>query len=238
MPTAASILSELKKKGTAQNRKIYARHGMAADRLYGVSMADLKVIAKSIKGQQNLACDLYESEIMEAMYLAGMVADGAQLSAEKLHNWAKQAAGMQMISEYTIPWLAADHPRARELALEWIASKEPHIAASGWCTYAGLLSVRPDDELDLREVDALMERVLTEIGSAPNRVKYTMNLFVICAGGYVKPLLKRARQVAKQLGQVKVDTGDTECKVPNASAYIEKMEKAGRIGKKRKTLRC
>ena len=65
-----------------------------------------------------------------------------------------------------------------------------------------------------------------------------MNYFVIAVGGYVKPLLKQAKAVARQLGQVTVDMGDTGCKVPAASAYIEKMESAGRIGKKRKTLRC
>ena len=167
MPTAASVLSELKKRGTEQNRKIYSRHGMVSDRLYGVSMADLKVIAKSIKGQQQIACDLYESGIMDAMYLAGMVADGAQLKMEVLNRWAKQAKGLQMISEYTIPWLAVDHPRVREIALKWIESKEPHVAAAGWSTYAGMLSVKADSELELGEIEKLMARILTGIHAAP-----------------------------------------------------------------------
>jgi hypothetical protein len=231
-------MPELKKKGTEQNRKIYARHGMAADRLYGVSIADLKVIAKTIKGQQALACELYESGVMDAMYLAGMVADGAQLSTDRLKKWAKRAGGLQMISEYTIPWLTVDHPKAREVALEWMDSKEPNLAASGWSSYAGLLSVKSDDLLDLREVERLMDRVVKEIGTAPNRVKYNMNYFVIAVGCCVKPLSKQAKTVAKQLGQVKVDMGETECRVPAATAYIEKAEKAGKVGRKRKTLRC
>ena len=37
---------------------------------------------------------------------------------------------------------------------------------------------------------------------------------------------------------VSVDMGDTACQVPLASAYIEKIEAMGRIGKKRKTMRC
>jgi hypothetical protein len=65
-----------------------------------------------------------------------------------------------------------------------------------------------------------------------------MNSFVIAVGAYVKPLLKQAKTAAKELGTVKVDMGDTECKVPLATAYIEKIEKAGRVGKKRKTIRC
>jgi len=98
--------------------------------------------------------------------------------------------------------------------------------------------VKPDNELDLGEIESLMARILTEIHTAPNRVKYTMNYFVIAVGGYVRPLLKQAKSVAKQLGRVEVDLGETECKVPIANAYIAKMESAGKIGKKRKTLRC
>ncbi len=52
MPTVNSILADLKKKGSENIRKLYARHGMAADRVYGVKVADLKLVAKTIKGQQ------------------------------------------------------------------------------------------------------------------------------------------------------------------------------------------
>ena len=56
MPTVASILAELKKKGSRKTREIYARHGMATNNMFGVSAADLKVIAKTIRKQQTLAC--------------------------------------------------------------------------------------------------------------------------------------------------------------------------------------
>jgi hypothetical protein len=51
MPTATSILAELKKRGTAQAQKTYARHGMAPEKTFGASIADLKLIAKTIKGE-------------------------------------------------------------------------------------------------------------------------------------------------------------------------------------------
>jgi 3-methyladenine DNA glycosylase AlkD len=57
MPTAASIMAELKKKGSAQTQKTYARHGMAIENTFGASIADLKGIAKTIRGKQALACD-------------------------------------------------------------------------------------------------------------------------------------------------------------------------------------
>jgi len=65
-----------------------------------------------------------------------------------------------------------------------------------------------------------------------------MNNFVICVGCYVKPLSKQAKAVAKQLGAVPVDVGDTDCRIPLATAYIEKVESRGHLGQKKKTIRC
>jgi hypothetical protein len=144
-PTLSSIMADLKSKGNEKTRALYARHGMDPSRVFGVSVADLKVIAKSIKGQQALACELYATGIMDAMYLAGMVADGSKLTRKQLNGWAESAAGLQMISEYTVPWMAVEHPEGRALALEWMKSKKEPIAASGWCTYSGLLATTPDD---------------------------------------------------------------------------------------------
>ena len=238
MPTVSSIMAELKKKGSEKTRKIYARHGMATDRMFGVSIADLKVIAKTIKGQQALACELYETRNVDAMYLAGIVANGSQLTDKQLNAWAEGAANLPMISEYTVCWVALDNPHARELAMQWIKSKQEHVATSGWCTYTGLMATRPDNELDLGEIETLLSTVVKGIGAAPNRVRYTMNGFVIAVGAYVKPLLKQAKAAARQIGTVSVNMGDTACNVPLATAYIEKIEAAGRVGRKRKTIRC
>ena len=65
-----------------------------------------------------------------------------------------------------------------------------------------------------------------------------MNNFVISVGGYVAPLLAKAKATAKKIGIVEVDLGDTACKVPLALEMIEKIEKMGRVGKKRKTAKC
>ena len=238
MPTVASIMAELKKKGSEKTRKIYARHGMATDNMFGVSVADLKVVAKSIKGQQTLACELYQTGNLDAMYLAGMVADGSQMTEKELNAWAEGAANLQMISEYTVAWVAVDNPKAREIALQWIKSKKEHIASSGWCTYAGLVATMPDETLNLAEIEGLLRTIVKEIHKAQNRVRATMNGFVISVGTYVKPLLKQAKAAAKEIGEVSVDVGDTACTVPLATAYIAKIEAAGRMGKKRKTIRC
>lgn len=236
MNTVAQVMSELKKKGSQQTRKTFARHG-APENMFGVKVADMKVVAKKIKGNQDLALELFDTENADAQYLAGLVADGAQMTKKQLETWARNA-GWYMISEYSVPWVAAENKHARALAMKWIDAKKEHVAATGWCTYAGIVAITPDEELDLSEIKQLLKRIEKEIDSAKNRVRYTMNGFVIAVGGYVAPLSKQAKATAKKIGKVSVDMGDTACKVPLASEYIEKMESSGRSGKKRKTIRC
>ena len=238
MATVDSVMAELQKKGTEKNRKTYARHGMNPARLYGVSVADLKVIAKTIKRQQDLACALLDTGNMDAMYLAGMVADGAKVTRAQLNKWVELAGGLQMISEYTIPWLTVEHPEGRALAVEWTGSKKEHVATSGWCTYSGVVAVTPDEKLNLAEIENLLAKIQKEVHSAQNRVRHTMNNFVISVGSYVMPLSKHAKAVAAKIGNVSVDMGDTACKVPLAAASIEKVEAAGKVGVKKKTIRC
>jgi hypothetical protein len=124
----------------------------------------------------------------------------------------------------------------RELALEWMGSGK--LAPSGWCTYSGLLATLPDDALNMKEIEGLLARVVKGIDAAANRERYTMNGFVISVGCYVAPLLGAAKAAAKKLGNVSVDVGDTACKVPVALEYIAKVEGMGRVGLKRKTIRC
>ena len=238
MGTAQSILSTLKAKGSEKTRATYARHGMAAERTYGVSVADLKTIAKTIRGQQAVALELYDAGVMEAMYLAGIVADGAHMTPQQLQKWAEGAADLPMIAEYTVPWVAVDHPQARLLATKWIASQQEQVASAGWCTWAGIVATQPDNLLDLKEIEALLVSIPGRMGAAKNRVRYTMNGFVIAAGTYVQPLLPAAKKIAKQLGAVEVQMGDTACKVPLATESIAKSEATGRVGKKKKTIRC
>jgi hypothetical protein len=134
--------------------------------------------------------------------------------------------------------MAVEHPDGRAAALAWMKSKKEPVAASGWCSYSGLLATMPDEKLDLAEVERLLATVVKEVGNAPNRVRYTMNNFVIAVGTYVKPLTKQAKAAARTIGNVSVDVGETACKVPVAAEQIQKVEDAGKVGVKKKTIRC
>ena len=234
--TLPEVMDRLRKLGTEQTKKTFLRHG-AREPFFGVKVGDLKVIQKQVKRDHKLALELYDTGNSDAMYLAGLIAEPEKMTKAQLRKWVK-AAYWHMLAGYVVPWVASESPFGRELALEWIDSPKEMTATAGWSTYGALVAITPDADLDLKEVEKLLNRVKAEIGSAANRVKYCMNGFVIAVGGYVAPLTAKAKAVAKAIGAVEVDVGDTDCKVPDAVASIEKIETMGRVGRKRAHAAC
>jgi 3-methyladenine DNA glycosylase AlkD len=230
------VMAQLKKFGSEQTKKTLMRHG-AREPFFGVKVGDLKTIEKKVKKDYELSLALYDTGNSDAMYLAGLIADSQKMTKADLKKWVK-GAYWNMLAGYTVPWAASESRYGRELALEWIDSDEEMISTAGWSTYASLVAMKPDSELDLAEIERLLNRVKNKIGSAPNQTRYAMNNFVIFAGVFVAPLTAKAKAVAKALGTVEVDMGDTSCKVPLAYDYIARMEKMGRVGRKRKSAKC
>jgi hypothetical protein len=180
---------------------------------------------------------LYATGIYDAMYLAGLIADDARMSRKDLQHWV-EAATCATLSEDTVPWVAAGSKHGQALALRWIESNKPGVAAAGWATFSSLVAITEDAALDLAELKELLQRVGQTIHDQPNRVRYVMNGFVIAVGTYVEPLTAFALEVGAKIGRVLVDMGGTACKVPFAPDYIKKVQQRGSIGKKRKTAKC
>lgn len=235
--TVDEVLTELKALGNESTKRTLMKHG-AREPFFGVKIEDLKKkLLKRVKADQELALALYDTGNSDAMYLAGLAVDPQKMTKAQLKRWAK-GAYWYMISGYTVAGVAAESKFAWDLALEWIDSKQEQVANAGWCTLASWVGITADEKLPLDELKKLLDRVEKQIHAAPNRVRYAMNCFVIAAGGCVVPLNKYAVAVAKRIGKVAVDVGDTSCKVPLASEYIEMMREKGRIGKKRASARC
>ena len=233
--TAKAILEELRPLGLQSYKKVLLNHGVP-EPFFGVKIEELKKIQKRIKRDYQLALDLYETGNYDAQYLAGLIADDAKMTKRDLQRWAEKAS--EPLAGFTVPWVAAGSPHAHEIALEWIDSGNPLIAAAGWGTLSGLVALKADAELDLAELKRLLQRVQQTIHTAPNKVRYAMNGFVIAVGSYVQSLTALARQTGEKIGPVTVDMGNTACQVPFAPDYIDKVARRGAIGKKRKTVKC
>ena len=233
---AKEVLEELKSYGEEGIKKTLINHG-AREPLFGVRVQDMKKIVKKVKKDHPLSLELYATGNADAMYLAGLIADEKKIRMDELQKWV-EGAYYYLISEYTVAWLASESPYGFELGLLWIDSDEEHIAAAGWSTLSNLVSITADEDLDIDQFSKLLDRVKRDIHSAPNRVRYAMNGFVIATGSYLVSLTAKAEAVAKSIGIVHVDMGGTACKVPLAASYIDKMRKKGYLGRKRKQARC
>ena len=229
-------MEQLKELGTEQTKKTFMRHG-AKEPLDGVKIGDLKKLVKHVKKDQHLALALYDTGHSDAMYLAGLSINPKLIDKPVLQEWVKRAY-WYMLAEYTVAGAAAESRFAIDLAMEWIGSENEMIATCGWSTYAGYISITPDDDINIKEIQSLLERIKTTIHDEKNRVRYTMNAFVISVASYIPALHDLAIEVAEHIGKVHVDVGNTACKVPFAPDYIKKIAERGKIGVKRKTCIC
>mgnify|MGYP006287003063 CR=1 FL=1 len=234
--TRDEIMQQLEDFGNDGTKRVYMNHG-AKEPLFGVKVGDLKKVLKKTRTNHELALQLYETGNSDAMYLAALMADENKITKEKLQEWIRQA-NWYMLSEHAVSALAAESPYALELARDWMKSDEEMIKAAGWAVYAGFISLKDESELDLQEVEKLLDHVGDNIHRAKNRVRYTMNGFVISVGGYVPTLSENAKEISKKIGKVSVNLGNTACKVPFAPDYIEKMVERGSFEKRQKAVRC
>ena len=234
--TFDEIMKYLADHGSEQTKKIFLRHG-AKEPFFGVKVGDLKPIQKKIKKDYELSKKLFDTGNSDAMYLTGLIADESQMTKDDLEHWANNAY-WYMISEYTVAWIAAESGHGWELGLKWIESEEENIASAGWATLNSVLSITQDEELDIQKIKELMHRAANNVHKDENRVSYTMNGFIIGAGGFIEQLTELAMELGSKIGKVKVDVGETSCKVPEINPYLQNMIDRGRIGKRKKMARC
>lgn len=234
--TAKQIIAEIEPLGTEGYRRIMRNHGVEGP-IFGVKVEELKKYQKAIKKDYQLALDLFDTGIYDAIYLAGLIADESKMTKDDLRGWLAKATN-DAVAEFAVAWVAAEGPHGWDLALEWIDSTDEKAAVVGWGTLSSLVAVRADADLDIPALRRLLERVKKTIHAQSDRVRYKMNGFVIALGSYVGELADEALRTGEEIGKVKVDMGNTSCKVPFSPDYIRKIATMGRVGKKRKSARC
>src|ERR1044072_2813189 len=99
--SAQAILDEIKPLGRESYKNVILKHG-ATEPCYGVKIEDLKKIQKRIKKDYRLALELYDTGVYDAMYLAGLIADDAQMTKKDLQRWVENAYGGSLAGS-TVP---------------------------------------------------------------------------------------------------------------------------------------
>jgi len=212
------VLKELESLGTEQYRNTYRRHG-AEEPLYGVSFANLKAIARRLKRDHALAMELWDSGNADARSLATMLVDPALVDGKTADRW------ISSLSFYMLVDLAANvvarSPVAQAKANEWRGSDNEWIGQAGWDIVAWM--AMNDASVPDTYFNARLDEIHHGIKTAKNRVRHAMNQALIGIGGARPALKAKALGIAKAIGKVVVDHGETGHVTPDAIEYIGKM---------------
>lgn len=231
-----TVLQELESLGSERTKKGYMQQG-AREPLFGVATGAMKPIAKKIKRDQPLAEELYATGNYDAMYLAGMIADPETMTEADFDRWMERAY-FHMISDYIVSVTLSETDIAQTVSDRWIRTGNELYLSAGYSCYCWLLGNRKDEEFDKEKIKTMLETVERTIHSSPDRAKYAMNYFVITVGVSYKPLHEKAVSVAKTIGTLDLNRGQTKRSAPVAALEIQKAVDKGRIGFKRKYVRC
>lgn len=132
----------------------------------------------------------------------------------------------------------AESDIAQQVSDKWIKSGDDLKMSAGWHCYCWLLGNRKDDEFTKEKLMDMLEYVKQNILHAPPRTQVAMNNFVMTVGVSFKLLHEEALQIANEMGPIEVQREGKKLGILHAALEIEKQIEKGRIGFKRKYVRC
>lgn len=213
--TLDEVMTTLEAMGTAQNRKIYARHG-AGENMFGVSHGNLNKLMKEIKMDGDLAKALWDTGNMDAMTLAFKIADPEMVCKEEADQLVRKM-DYYMLSDYLVSEVVIYRDYALDLMHQWMADPKEFVQRSGWCILSSL--ARAQKSLDDAVFEDYIKRIEADIHQAPNRTRQMMNICLLNIG-LREPLHQKALDAARRIGPVDVDHGDTSCKTTDTPALL------------------
>jgi len=230
------VMHELATLATPRMKKYYQSQGVR-EPLFGAPTGAMKPLARRIKGDQAIAEALYATGVFDAMYLAGMMCDVAAMTPADFRRWMDDAY-CAFIAESVVAVSLAETAFAQELAVEFMASPVAAHTAGGWSCYEWLLGSRKDHEFDVAHITALLDRVEAKIATAPLPVQYTMIRFVIAVGVSYIPAHEAARETAHRVNTILNPSNSSTSPYADPYAAIVREVDKGRIGFKRRHVRC
>ena len=136
--TYFEIFKKLKSLGNKKAIEGMARFGIRPKtKVYGVSMADLRIMAKRIEKSHALALRLWNSGVHEAQILASIVDKIEKVTEKQMDQWVKDFDSWDVCDEVCMNlfWQA---PFAHRKATEWSGRKNEFEKRAGFALMAVL----------------------------------------------------------------------------------------------------
>jgi len=187
-PDVPAILRELRGLGSAASRAGMARYGINVESAFGVSIYELRKVAKRLGTDHRLAATLWATGNHEARLLACFVDDPAAVTPAQMEAWARDFDSWDLCDQATTS-LFDQTPHAFGKAIAWAQREDAWIKRAGFALMAGLAwHDRGTPDAAFRRLLPLVERGATD---ERNFVKKAVN-WALRNLGKRNPSLNRA----------------------------------------------
>jgi 3-methyladenine DNA glycosylase AlkD len=197
-PNIGSIVGELHGLANPKNVAEMARFGIVGKRVLGISVGQLRALAKRVGHNHSVAEGLWSSGIFEARLLAAFVAEPAKVTRRQANSWAKDFECWADCDGLCIH-LFRKTPFAHELALAWSRRREELVKRAGFTMMATLAvhDKRAGDEVFC----GYLIRVRDESNDERHSVKKGVNWALRQIGKRNRRLNREAMRVARKIQQ-------------------------------------
>ena len=191
-----AALAELERKATRRDLENLERFGIDAKNPIGVSMTNMRAIAKDIGRDHDLAFALWKTGIYEARMLATLVDDPAQVTAAQAEAWCRSFDNWAIVD--TACFALFDRtPHAWGKVLEWSKARGEFQKRAAFALLWSL-TVHDKTAPDAKFVEGL--RLIEEAaGDERHYVKKAVNMALRAIGKRRETLRKSAVAVARRL---------------------------------------
>lgn len=211
-------MQALEEAGTAQNRKVYGRHGVSGAQ-FGVSFGALKKLVKGRKGNLELAEQLWAGDNHDARVLATMIAPAKKAPEALLDAWADDLDSYVLADAFGKVVAASSLAQAKHE--QWKDDEREFVGQVAWNLLIHLASQAKN--LDDAYFEERLGQIEAEIHTRANRVRHSMNMALIAIGARSEALYALAIDASQRIGPVEVNHGETGCTTPEPVPYMEKM---------------
>ena len=169
---AREVLDRIEPLGSAEARAGMARYGIRTEDAFGVSIYELRKLAKGLGRDHELALALWVTRNHEARLLASMVDDPAQVTEPQMEEWAAEFDSWDICDQVTSN-LFDKTPFAWDKVRAWSGSPHEWVKRAAFATAAALAvqDKRAADEPFLE----ILELCRREAGDDRNYVKKAVN---------------------------------------------------------------
>ena len=193
------ILQRLKSLADPKAVEGMAKYGIATEKAYGVSIPNLRKIAKGIGKDHGLAQRLWQAGVRETRILASMIDDPKMVAEEQMESWVKDFDSWE-VCDQCCQNLFGRTEYAYGKAVEWSSSEEEFIKRAGFVLMARLAV--SDKKVDDKEFVRFLPIIKREAADNRNFVKKAVNWALRQIGKRSPALNGKAIEIAQEIQQM------------------------------------